>query len=188
MPESMLDIQQTEIPGVLLITPTRFSDARGYFLESYNAERFRRAGVCEIFVQDNHSLSVDAGTVRGLHYQAPPRAQAKLVRVLRGAIIDVAVDVRRGSPTYGRHVRVRLSADSPTQLLVPTGFLHGYATLEPMTEVAYKVSDFYSKAHDGAVLWNDPTLAIDWGVDPGKAILSEKDAAAPAFSEFRSPF
>ncbi len=184
----MLDIQKTAIEGVLVITPRRFSDARGFFVESYNAERFRTAGVADIFVQDNHSLSVERGTVRGLHYQAPPRAQAKLVRVLKGSIVDVAVDVRRGSPTFGRHVRLELSADSGAELLVPGGFLHGFATLEPMTEVAYKVSDFYSAPHDGGVRWDDPLLAIDWGVDSAKAVVSDKDATAQAFADFKSPF
>ncbi len=184
----MLDIQKTDLDGVLLITPKRFEDARGFFSETFNAERFRQAGVTEIFVQDNHSFSRRAGTVRGLHYQAPPRAQAKLVRVLKGAVIDVAVDVRQGSSTYGRHVRALLSAANGAQLLVPTGFLHGFATLEPDTEVAYKVSDFYSAAHDGAVLWNDPALQIDWGIDAARAVLSEKDAGAVSFADFRSPF
>jgi dTDP-4-dehydrorhamnose 3,5-epimerase len=184
----MLDIRKTEIDGVLLITPKRFADARGFFVETYNAERFRAAGIAEIFVQDNHSLSVEAGTVRGLHFQAPPRQQAKLVRVLKGAAIDVAVDARKGSPTYGHHVRAHLSADNGAQLLVPAGFLHGFATLEPMTEIAYKVSDFYSAEHDGAVFWNDPALKIDWSIDPARAVLSDKDAKAVSFAAFNSPF
>ncbi|MCB2114333.1 MAG: dTDP-4-dehydrorhamnose 3,5-epimerase [Parvularculaceae bacterium] len=184
----MLDIQTTDLEGVLLITPKRFADARGFFSETFNAERFRRAGVADKFVQDNQSYSRLAGTVRGLHYQAPPRGQAKLVRVLKGAIIDVAVDARKNSPTYGRHVRARLSAENGAQLFVPCGFLHGFATLEADTEVAYKVSDFYSADHDGAVLWNDPALAIDWGIDPDKAVLSEKDAGAVSFANFNSPF
>lgn len=174
--------------GVLLITPKRYSDARGHFAETYNEDAFRAAGVPDRFVQDNQSLSISAGTVRGLHYQAPPRAQAKLVRVLKGAAIDIAVDARRSSPTYGRHVRALLSAENGAQLYVPAGFLHGFATLEPMTEVAYKVSDFYSKDHDGAVLWSDPALAIDWGIDPSAAILSDKDAGAISFADFKSPF
>jgi dTDP-4-dehydrorhamnose 3,5-epimerase len=178
----------TQIDGVLLITPKRFSDTRGFFVETYNAERFRAAGIADIFVQDNHSLSVAAGTVRGLHYQAPPRAQAKLVRVIKGAVIDVAVDARKGSPTYGKHVRAHLSADNGAQLLVPAGFLHGFATLERDTEVVYKVSDFYSGAHDGSVRWNSPELGIDWGIDPAAAVLSDKDAGAVAFSDFVSPF
>lgn len=184
----MLDIRKTEIDGVLIVTPKRYADARGFFVETYNSGRFREAGIADIFVQDNHSLSVETGTVRGLHYQAPPRAQAKLVRVLKGAVIDVAVDARKGSPTYGRHVRTLLSADNGAQLLVPAGFLHGFATLAPMTEVAYKVSDFYSAEHDGAVFWNDPALAIDWGIDPAKAVVSDKDAKAISFAAFNSPF
>lgn len=184
----MLDVKKTEIDGVLLVTPKRHSDARGFFVESYNAERFRKAGIADVFVQDNHSMSIAAATVRGLHYQAPPRAQAKLVRVLRGAIIDVAVDARMGSPTYGRHVRALLSAENGVQLFIPAGFLHGFATLEPMTEVAYKVTDHYSTKHDGAVLWNDPELGVDWGIDPAKAVVSEKDAKAVSFSAFKSPF
>lgn len=184
----MLDVKKTEIDGVLLITPKRFRDERGFFVESYNAERFRQAGVADIFVQDNHSMSIAAGTVRGLHYQAPPRAQAKLVRVIKGAVIDVAVDARKNSPTYGKHVRARLSADNGAQLLIPVGFLHGFTTLEPMTEIAYKVSDFYSADHDGAVFWNDPALGVDWGVDPAKAVVSDKDARAVPFNLFKSPF
>ncbi|MDZ7629164.1 MAG: dTDP-4-dehydrorhamnose 3,5-epimerase [Parvularculaceae bacterium] len=184
----MLDVKRTEIEGVLLLTPKRWADARGFFVETWNAERFRQAGLAHDFVQDNHSYSAEAGTVRGLHFQAPPRAQAKLVRVMRGAVMDVAVDVRRGSPTYGRHVRALLSAENGAQLFVPVGFLHGFATLEPHTDVAYKVTDFYSQAHDGAVIWNDADLGIDWGVDPGRAVLSDKDAKAPRFADFRSPF
>lgn len=184
----MLDVQKTEIEGVLLVTPKRFADARGYFCETYNAERFLEAGIEDVFVQDNHSLSREAGTVRGLHYQAPPRAQAKLVRVLRGSIIDIAVDARKSSPTFGRHVRAHLSAANGAQLFIPAGFLHGFATLEPETEVAYKVTDFYSGAHDGAVLWSDPALAIDWGVYPKRAVLSDKDAKAALFADFNSPF
>lgn len=184
----MLDVQKTEIDGVLLATPKRFADARGFFCETYNAERFRAAGIEDVFVQDNHSLSREAGTVRGLHYQAPPRAQAKLVRVLRGSIIDVAVDARKSSPTFGRHVRALLSAANGAQLFIPAGFLHGFATLEPETEIAYKVTDYYSGAHDGAVLWNSPGLGIDWGIDEAAAILSDKDAKAALFADFKSPF
>lgn len=184
----MLDVKTTEIDGVLLLTPKRWADARGFFVETWNAERFRQAGIEAVFVQDNHSYSADAGTVRGLHYQAPPRAQGKLVRVMRGAVTDVAVDARRGSPTYGRHVRALLSAENGAQLFVPAGFLHGFATLEAHTDVAYKVTDFYSQPHDGGVLWNDPDLAIDWGIDPARAVLSDKDAKAPRFSDFKTPF
>ncbi|MFN0024664.1 MAG: dTDP-4-dehydrorhamnose 3,5-epimerase [Parvularculaceae bacterium] len=184
----MLDVRQTEIEGVVVLTPKRWTDVRGYFVETWNAERFRAAGINQVFVQDNHSYSAEAGTVRGLHFQAPPRAQGKLVRVLRGAVIDVAVDVRRGSPTFGRSARALLSAENGAQLFVPEGFLHGFATLEPHTDVAYKVTDFYSQAHDGGVLWNDPDLAIDWGIDHARAVLSDKDAKAPRFTDFQTPF
>jgi dTDP-4-dehydrorhamnose 3,5-epimerase len=184
----MLDVKKTEIEGVLILTPKRWTDARGFFVETWNAERFRQAGIAQDFVQDNHSYSAEPGTVRALHYQSPPRAQAKLVRVMRGAVIDVAVDVRKGSSTYGKHVRALLSAENGAQLFVPAGFLHGFATLEPHTDVAYKVTDYYSQPNDGGVLWNDPDLAIDWGVDPLRAVLSDKDAKAPRFADFKSPF
>jgi len=183
----MLTVEKTAIEGVLILTPKRISDARGFFVESYNHQRFATAGAARDFVQDNHSLSRDAGTVRGLHYQAPPFAQAKLVRVLRGAILDVVVDARKASPTFGRHVAVRISADDGRQVLAPAGMLHGFATLEPDTEVAYKVDAYYDRASDGAVRWNDPDLGIDWGPGAG-AVVSDKDAAAPLWRDFASPF
>lgn len=183
-----LKVEALEIPDVKLVTPSRFADTRGFFSETYNAERFQAAGIQAQFVQDNHSYSEYAGTVRGLHYQAPPFAQAKLVRVLRGAILDVAVDVRRASPTYGKWVKAELSAQNAAQLFVPQGFLHGFVTLEAETEIAYKVDNYYSKESDGAVLWNDPDLAIDWGLSIDKASLSEKDAAAQQFADFHTPF
>lgn len=183
-----LKVEALEIGDVKLVTPARFADDRGFFSETYNAERFRAAGIEADFVQDNHSLSREPGTVRGLHYQAPPFAQAKLVRVLRGAIVDVAVDVRKTSPTYGQWVKAELSAENGVQIFVPRGFLHGFATLEPDTEIAYKVDAYYSKECDGAVRWDDKTLAIDWGIEPATAKLSPKDAAAPVFAELRSPF
>ena len=183
-----LKIEALAIQDVKLVTPARFGDDRGFFSETYNAERFRAAGIEAGFLQDNHSLSREQGTVRGLHYQAPPFAQAKLVRVLRGAIVDVAVDVRKGSPTYGQWVKAELSAENGVQIFVPRGFLHGFATLMPDTEIAYKVDNYYSRECDGAVSWNDPDLAIDWGIDPGSAKLSPKDAGAPAFADFASPF
>lgn len=183
-----LTVEALEIPDVKLVTPARFGDARGFFSETYNAARFQAAGILANFVQDNHSYSEKAGTVRGLHFQAPPFAQAKLVRVLRGAILDIAVDVRRSSPTYGKWVRAKLSAQNGAQLFVPQGFLHGFVTLEVGTEIAYKVDSYYSKEADGAVLWNDPDLAIDWGLSSDQASLSDKDAAAPGFSGFISPF
>jgi dTDP-4-dehydrorhamnose 3,5-epimerase len=183
-----LAVEALAVPDVKLVTPARFGDDRGFFSETYNAGRFRAAGISADFVQDNHSLSRERGTVRGLHYQAPPFAQAKLVRVLRGAIVDVAVDVRKGSATYGKWVKAELSAENGVQIFVPRGFLHGFATLEPDTEIAYKVDNYYSRECDGAVLWNDPDLAIDWGIAPDAAVLSAKDASAPAFAAFDSPF
>ncbi|MEQ9506368.1 MAG: dTDP-4-dehydrorhamnose 3,5-epimerase [Hyphomonas sp.] len=183
-----LKVESLAIPDVKLVTPARFGDARGYFSETYNADRFKAAGVTADFIQDNHSYSAPVGTVRGLHFQAPPFAQAKLVRVVRGAVIDVAVDARKGSPTYGKWVKAELSAENGVQIFVPRGFLHGFATLQPDTEIQYKVDAPYSKENDGAVLWNDPELAIDWGIDPATATLSKKDATAQRFSDFASPF
>lgn len=146
------------------------------------------AGLVFDWVQDNHSHSAEAGTVRGLHCQAPPAAQTKLVRVVRGAVLDVAVDVRRGSPSYGAWVAQELSAQNGAQFLIPKGFLHGFVTLEPETDVLYKVDAFYDAASEGAVRFDDPDLDIAWGIDPSQAVLSEKDAAAPAFAEWQSPF
>ena len=183
-----LQVEALVIQDVKRVIPPRFQDARGFFSETYNAAAFKAAGISADFVQDNHSLSVQAGTVRGLHFQAPPFAQAKLVRVLRGAILDVAVDVRRSSPTYGKWVSAELSAQNGHQLFVPAGFLHGFVTREPDTEIAYKVDNYYSKECDGAVMWNDPDLAIAWGVAHGEALVSDKDAQAPSFSDFSSPF
>ena len=183
-----LKVEALAIPDVKLVTPPRFGDDRGFFSETYNAERFKAAGIDADFIQDNHSLSAQSGTVRGLHFQAPPFAQAKLVRVLRGAILDVAVDARKSSPTYGQWVSAELSAENGVQIYVPRGFLHGFATLEPDTEIAYKVDNYYSKECDGAVLWCDETLGIDWGVAKADAMLSEKDANAQAFADFNSPF
>lgn len=179
-----MQIERTPLEGVVVITPPRFGDARGFFSESWSRRAMREAGLDIDFVQDNHSLSHAKGTVRGLHYQAPPVAQAKLVRCGRGRLLDVAVDARRGSPTYGRWHAEELSFDNGRQLLVPVGFLHGFATLEPDTEVAYKCSAPYSAEHDGAVRWD--SLGIEWGVsDP---VLSDKDARAPAFADWQSPF
>ncbi len=183
-----LTVIALDIPDVRLVTPARFADARGFFSETYNAERFKAAGIPADFVQDNHSYSAPAGTVRGLHYQSPPFAQAKLVRVLRGAITDIAVDVRTGSPTYGKWVKAELSAENFAQIYVPRGFLHGFVTREPGTEIAYKVDNYYSKDCDGSVRWNDPDLSIDWEIRPSEASLSEKDLTAPGFSQFKSPF
>lgn len=183
-----MDVVSLDIPEVKIITPRRFSDDRGFFSETYNARAFKAAGVEVDFVQDNHSFSAKKGTVRGLHFQAPPHAQSKLVRVLRGAIIDVAVDARKASPTFGKWVKAELSADNGKQIFVPKGFLHGFLTLEPDTEVAYKVDAFYDGPSDGSVKWNDPDLAIDWGVSESDASLSEKDAKAQSWTDFTSPF
>ncbi|RBI84743.1 dTDP-4-dehydrorhamnose 3,5-epimerase [Rhodosalinus halophilus] len=182
-----MQIDRTPLPGLVVLTPVRHGDSRGFFSESWNRARMAEHGFEIDFVQDNHSLSAQAGTVRGLHYQAPPHAQDKLVRCGRGRLFDVAVDVRRGSPTYGRWWGTELSFENGRQLLVPKGFLHGFMTLEPDTEIVYKCSDYYAPECDGAVLWNDPDIGIDWPqVDA--PILSDKDAAAPRLAEFDSPF
>jgi dTDP-4-dehydrorhamnose 3,5-epimerase len=178
----------TDLPGVLLVVPARFRDARGDFCETYREDRFREAGIEARFVQDNHARSREAGTVRGLHFQAPPHAQAKLVRVVRGRVFDVAVDIRTGSPTYGRWTARELTAEGGEQLFVPRGFAHGYCTLEPGTEVAYKVDGYYAPASDRGLLWSDPGLAIPWPVAPGDALLSDKDRSLPALSDLASPF
>ena len=180
-------ITETALPGVLRIAPRRFGDDRGWFSETWNSRALAEAGVEMDFVQDNQSFSAIKGTVRGLHYQAPPHAQDKLVRCLRGAIMDVAVDVRVGSPTYGQWVAEELTAENGHQLLVPKGFLHGFATLTVDAEVAYKCTDYYAPEADGAVRFDDPDLGIDWGIDV-EATLSDKDAAAPLFRDWESPF
>lgn len=181
----MLKVEATSLPDVLVLIPRRFGDARGWFSETWNAARYQAAGIDFDFVQDNHSASSDVRTLRGLHYQAPPRAQDKLVRCTRGAIIDVAVDVRKGSPTYAQWVREELSAENGKQLLVPKGFLHGFVTLLPDTEIQYKVNDYYDAQYDGAVRWD--SLDIDWGLT-APPVLSEKDQSAPAFESWGSPF
>jgi dTDP-4-dehydrorhamnose 3,5-epimerase len=181
-------IEQTSLPGVLILTPDRHGDARGFFSESWNRQRLMAEGIDIDFVQDNHSLSAAVGTVRGLHFQSPPHAQAKLVRCGRGRLFDVAVDIRRGSPSYGKWTGVELSFENGKQLLVPAGFLHGFVTREPDTEIVYKCSDYYAPDCDGAVRFDDPDIGIDWGIDPAKAITSPKDAAAPLLADFASPF
>ena len=183
-----MQIETLKIPNIILISPRQFSDPRGTFSEVYNRAVLAVHGIDIDFVQDNQSLSHATGTVRGLHFQTPPFAQAKLVRVIRGRIFDVAVDMRISSATYGRHVAVELSAENRRQLLVPVGFAHGFCTLEPDTEVIYKVSAPYAPEHDAGVLWNDPDLGIPWPVEAGRAVLSEKDARLPRFSEMQSPF
>lgn len=183
-----MDVTATAIPDVRILTPARLTDERGYFSETFSSRRFEPCAPGLSFVQDNESCSHAAFTVRGLHYQRPPFAQDKLVRVVTGAIFDVAVDVRAASLTYGQWVGVELSRDNGRQLLVPKGFLHGFMTLAPDTIVAYKVSAFYESAADGAVLWSSRELAIAWPVGAEEATLSAKDAAAPRFCDFRTPF
>lgn len=169
------------------INPQRHGDHRGFFAETYSRRKYSELGIDVEFVQDNHSLSREVGTLRGLHFQAPPHAQAKLVRCGRGAIFDVAVDIRRGSPTYGQWKGYELSAENGNQLYIPVGFAHGFVTLEPDSEIVYKCSDYYALETEGAILWNDPDIGIDW---PTKAdpILSDKDAVVPLISELESPF
>lgn len=182
-----MEITETSLPGVLLLKPARFGDARGFFSESWNRKTLESKGISLDFVQDNHSLSAQVGTVRGLHFQSPPHAQDKLVRCGKGRLFDVAVDIRKGSPTYGQWTGYELSFENGLQLLVPAGFLHGFITREPDTEIIYKCTDYYAPECDGAVRWNDPDIGIDWEYD-GEARLSEKDAAAPLLKDFDSPF
>jgi dTDP-4-dehydrorhamnose 3,5-epimerase len=172
---------------VLLITPPRFGDHRGFFAETYSRQNYIEIGVDVEFVQDNHSLSRDVGTLRGLHFQEPPNAQSKLVRCGRGAIFDVTVDIRRGSPTYGQWAGYEVSAENGHQLYVPIGFAHGFVTVEPDSEIVYKCSDYYAPETEGALRWDDPDIGIEWPLQ-GYPILSEKDAIAPLLKDFESPF
>lgn len=180
-----MHVVTTSLPGLLLLEPRRLVDARGWFSETWNRALFAEAGIALDFVQDNHSFSVELGTLRGLHYQSPPHAQDKLVRCSRGAVFDVAVDVRKGSPTYGQWFGVELTAENGKQLLVPKGFLHGFVTRRRDTEVQYKVTDVFAPDCDGAVRWD--SLGIDWGLET-PPVLSAKDAAAPSFRTWQSPF
>ena len=174
---------------VLLVTPKRHGDARGWFTETYNRDTFAGLGVSCTFVQDNHSLSVPAFTLRGLHFQTPPRGQDKLVRCIRGRIFDVAVDVRSGSPTYGQWVGAELSAENGHQLFIPIGFAHGFVTLKPDCEVVYKCSDTYAPDHDGGIAWDDPEIGIAWPIPAGATLeLSAKDKVQPRLADFDSPF
>lgn len=182
-----VQVEDTKLSGVKLITPRRFGDHRGFFSESYSRKAMAENGVDIEFVQDNHSLSMTPGTIRGLHFQAPPHAQDKLVRCGKGALFDVAVDIRKGSPTYGQWVGYELSFENGAQLLVPAGFAHGFVTLTPETEIIYKCSDYYAPETEGAVIWNDPDIGIDWPFD-GEPVLSEKDAIAPRLADLDSPF
>lgn len=180
-------ISKTKLPGVLELLPKKFGDERGFFSEVFKKEALCEYGFDDEFIQDNHAYSAEAGVLRGLHFQSPPFAQDKLVRVTRGAILDVAVDIRDGSPTFGESVVVELSAKNWKQLLVPKGFAHGYLTLEPDTEVIYKVTNPYAPDHDRGIAWNDPALAIDWG-DVEDPILSAKDKVQPLLSEIELEF
>lgn len=171
-----------------LLRAARFGDARGWFMETYSEARARAAGFDVRFVQDNQSFSAEAGTIRGLHFQRPPHAQAKLVRCVRGSIMDYAVDLRRNSPTYGQWVGAKLTAEGGEQLFVPVGFGHAFITLEPGVEVAYKVSDVYAPDCDGGIIWKDPSIGIDWQLPASGAVLSDKDQTLPFLAEFDSPF
>lgn len=178
-------IQETPIKGLLILKPKTFADDRGYFLESYNKESFHKAGINYEFVQDNQSCS-KKGTLRGLHFQAPPFDQGKLVRVIAGRVIDIAVDIRKDSPTYGRHFSIELSADNQLQFWLPPGMAHGFTALEDETIFCYKCTNLYHKESEGGIRWNDPGLNIDWGYT--NPLVSEKDAILPDFAGLKSPF
>ncbi|MAC88814.1 dTDP-4-dehydrorhamnose 3,5-epimerase [Maricaulis sp.] len=182
-----MEVVDLSLIGARFVTPRRYGDDRGFFSEVYNLRQFAENGIEHAFVQDNHSYSAAKGTVRGLHYQAPPFAQTKLVRVLAGSIYDVIVDVRKGSPNFGQHIGVHLDTTG-SQLLVPKGFLHGFITLEPDTHVLYKVDAYYSAEADGCVKWDDPDLGIDWGPAAENATLSDKDRNASSYNNFQTPF
>lgn len=183
-----LDVRPLAIPEVKVLIPRRFSDARGYFVETWNRQAWRAAGIDLDFCQDNQSLSRAKGTVRGLHFQTPPHAQGKLVSVLAGRIFDVAVDLRKRSPTFGKHVACELGASDGAQLLVPAGFAHGFCTLETDTIVAYKVSAPYAPNADAGIFWADPALEIAWPVNLAEASLSPKDESLPRLKDIESPF
>ena len=183
-----MEVIPTAIPEVRIIVPRKHGDHRGFFSEVWSSRDFAAAGIDIAFVQDNHSLSAEIGTLRGLHFQSPPHAQAKLVRCLKGRIMDYAVDLRRGSPTFGKHVVAELSEDNGDQLFVPVGYGHAFVTLTPDAEVAYKVTDVYAPDCDGGILWSDPALGIDWPLPESGAVLSDKDMRLPTLAEFDSPF
>ena len=183
-----MQVEHLNIPEVRLLSPRKHGDRRGFFSETYNRKALAVIGIDIDFVQDNHSYSADKGTVRGLHFQTPPFAQDKLVRVARGSVFDIAVDLRQGSSSYGRHVSAVLSADAWNQILVPIGFAHGFMTLEPDTEVIYKVSNYYAPDHDKGLLWNDPALGINWPIADEEAVLSDKDSKQPRLAELITSF
>jgi dTDP-4-dehydrorhamnose 3,5-epimerase len=182
-----MNVTTTAIEGLLIIEPRVFKDDRGYFYESYSKQKFEEAGIHADFIQDNQSFS-QKGTLRGLHGQADPYAQGKLVRVIQGRVLDVAVDIRKSSATYGQHVTIELSGDNHKQFWVPPGFLHGFVTLEDNTIFTYKVTNYYNKESEIGVIWNDPALAIGWGVNETEVLLSPKDELLPSFADFKSPF
>jgi dTDP-4-dehydrorhamnose 3,5-epimerase len=184
----MTEVKPTSLEGVVEVVPAKFGDDRGFFSETYNFNFLSMSGININFVQDNHSLSRHKGVLRGLHYQLPPFAQDKLVRVLRGSVLDVAIDIRLNSPSYGSWVAVVLSAEKGNQLLIPKGFAHGFLTLEDNTEFFYKVSDYYSAEHDRSISYADPEIGIDWGIDPSNLILSEKDKNAPFLADADNTF
>jgi len=183
-----MQIQHLAIDGLILVTPTKRLDARGFFSEIYRRESFQAAGISTEFVQDNHVFSVQCGVLRGMHFQTPPHAQGKLVRCTRGTILDVAIDIRKGSPTFGRHVAVELSASNWKQLWIPPGFAHGYLTLEANAEVIYKVTDYWAPQCERGLAWNDPEVGIDWGIPEGQLTLAEKDRSNPRLSELELVF
>ncbi len=184
-----MEIRPLALDGVYEVTPRRFGDRRGFFSETYNAEAFRKVpGGSEAFVQDNHSLSAVTGTLRGLHFQEPPRAQAKLVRVAHGSIYDVAVDIRRGSPTFGRWIGLTLSADKGNQIFVPKGFAHGFLTLEPNTEVIYKVTELYSADHERSIRFDDPHIGVKWPAVASVFVVSDKDRDAAGLADIETGF
>ena len=180
-----MEVIKTPLEGLLVIEPKVFKDHRGYFYESYNAEAFKQAGIEAVFVQDNQSLS-QKGILRGLHFQAPPHAQGKLVRVIKGAVLDVVVDIRKNSPTYGQHFSIELTEENFKMFWIPPGFAHGFVTLEDHTIFSYKCTDVYNKSAEGGLLWNDPELGINWGIE--QPVLSEKDTLNPQLNNFNSPF
>jgi dTDP-4-dehydrorhamnose 3,5-epimerase len=180
--------ERLTIPDVILIRVRKFADSRGHFLETFRKSDFAELGIeCE-FVQDNQAFSGQTGTIRGLHFQVPPHAQAKLVRVLRGAVYDAAVDLRRGSPTYGKWCGARLSADGGEQIFVPRGFAHGYCTLEPDAVVAYKVDAYYAPQSEAGLIWNDPEIGVDWTIPAARVLVSEKDSKLGSLRSFETPF
>ncbi|MEH6401803.1 MAG: dTDP-4-dehydrorhamnose 3,5-epimerase [Sneathiella sp.] len=184
----MIEIEETALPEVKIIKPKKFGDERGFFSETWNVKSLKEAGIQADFVQDNHAFSAEKGTIRGLHYQMSPKAQGKLVRVTRGRVLDVAVDIRRGSPNFGKHVAIELSAENWFQLWVPRGFAHGYCTLTTDVEFLYKVDNDYSPENEQGIIWNDPALGINWGVEAEIVQTSEKDLILPTLAQQKHLF